>query len=53
MSKYLDAIQLHKHIKDRVAEAIKSGLYVKNKALHNVIIRQLIDEHDLVSEILV
>ena len=53
MSKYLDAIKLHKHIKDRVAEAIKSELYIKDEALYSEIIRQLIDENDLVSEILV
>ncbi len=53
MSKYLDAIGLHKHIEERVAETIKSGLYIKDKTLLDEIIRQLIDESALVSEILV
>ncbi len=53
MSKYLDAIELHKHIKERIAEAIKSGLYIKDEALLDEIIRQLIDESALVSEILI
>lgn len=53
MSKYLDAMELHKHIKERIAEAIKSELYIKDENLFEEIIRQLIDESALVSEILV
>ena len=53
MSKYLDAIALHKHIKERLAEAIKSGLYIKDETILNEVIKQLVDESALVSEILV
>lgn len=53
MSKYLDAIELHKHIKDRISEAVRGELYIKDEALLDEILRQLIDESDLVSEILV
>ena len=53
MSKYLDAIELHKHIKERIAEAITSELYIKDETLRDEIIRQLINESALVSEILV
>ena len=37
MSKYLDAIELHKHIKERIAEVTKSALYIKDKTLYNEI----------------
>jgi len=53
MSKYLDAIELQKHIKERIAEAIEGELFVKDKELLSEITRQLIDQSDLVSEILV
>ncbi len=53
MSKYLDAIELHERIKERIAEAIKGELYVKDELLLDEILRQLIDESDLVSDILV
>jgi superfamily II DNA or RNA helicase len=53
MSKYLNALELHKHIKERIAEAIKSGLYVNDETLFDEIIRQLVDDSALVSEILI
>ena len=53
MSKYLDAIALHGQIKKRISEAIEGELFVKDKELSNEIFRQLIEEDDLVSEILV
>jgi len=53
MSKYLDAITLHKHIKERLEEVIKSDLYIKDPLLLDEIVKQLIDNEALVSEILV
>jgi len=53
MSKYLDAIALHKQIKERISEAIEGELFVKDKVLSDEIFQQLIEENDLVSEILV
>lgn len=53
MSKYLDAIALHKQIKQRISEAVESELFVKDKVLSDEIFRQLVEQNDLVSEILV
>jgi len=53
MGKYLDAIALHKHIKERISEAVEGELSVKDEDLSKEIFKQLVEKNNLVSELLV